>query len=146
MSENMLNLVKFVCSSNLALKQLQSPELRKLLMPILDTPSYYTIRHSLIPNVYDKLISIINSKLQKAISITLIPDIWTNNRFRDFLGIAACLSFGDYKETITIGFSRMKQRDLTGKHHSAENLIFSIDHILKEFSFDSNKIIGISSK
>lgn len=124
-------------SSNLAIKQLNNVDFRKLVEPFMTLPSFKQFRYKLLPGVYDSLIKLIDSKLNSALSICLIIDIWTSVIMSDYIGLSASLRYeSSQKEVIVIGFERM-----TGRH-TAQNVKSAIEKILNSYSFDKKKISG----
>ena len=138
-SKDVFNLVKFVCSSNIALLQLKNPHFIALLLPVLEIPSYKTVRTRMLPEVYHELLSHIGRKLEAAKHISLIADILTNIQMSDYMGLAASLTYNlKQRETIVIGFKRMVNGDTSG--HTAENIKLTIESIINEFDFNKEKI------
>ena len=79
----------------------------------------------------------LDGKLNKAISVTLIADIWKSNKGSSYMGLSAKLSLGiTESEIIVIGFERMIE------NHSHNEVKKSIEDILAKYSFDKKKIIG----
>ena len=138
-SKEVFSLVKFVCSSNIALAQLKNPHFIALLSPVLEVPSYKTVRNRILPEVYQELLNLIGRKLVAAKRISLIADIWTNVQMSDYMGLAASLTYSlTQRETIVIGFKRMLNGDTAG--HTGENIKLTIESIINEFDFNKDKI------
>ncbi len=76
-SKEMFLLIKFICSSNIALAQLENPHFILLVSPVVEIPSYKTVRTKVLPHVYNDLVDLIGQKLESAKHVSLIADIWT---------------------------------------------------------------------
>lgn len=85
-TEPQLNLIRFIVSSNTALSQLANPYLLKILMPELKMPCFETFRNTFLPQVLRRLKTEFEIRLNKAISITLIPDGWSTTSQVHYLG------------------------------------------------------------
>ncbi|MBX9838051.1 MAG: hypothetical protein K2X69_07005 [Silvanigrellaceae bacterium] len=135
-SKELFVFIKFICSSNLALNQLKNPYLIQMLRHSFKVPSYRTTRNTLLPEVYGKLFSVIDRKLNGAKTISLMADIWTSGIMSDFIGIAASLGYDmSNKELIVIGFERMPPGS-----HTSESIKFVMENILNKFTFNKSKI------
>lgn len=84
LSPNMLNLIKYVVSSNSSISELENEHLRKLIMQNLKVPSTFTFRYNILPQVLEQLKKKIEEKLRKAEYVTLIPDGWSSNSIEYF--------------------------------------------------------------
>jgi hypothetical protein len=70
-----------------------------------------------LPSIYGHLLKIIDNKLEKALTICLVTDIWTNRTMADFIGLAAIIINECFQqELLVIGFNPM-----TG-NHTSENI------------------------
>jgi hypothetical protein len=83
-STPMLNLIKYVVSSNSSISELENEHLRTLINENLKLPSVYTFRYNILPQILEKLKLKIEEKLKKADYITLIPDGWSSNSIEYF--------------------------------------------------------------
>ena len=93
---------------------------------------------TIIPEVVSKLKSVIESKLQKCLFVTLIVDIWSSNQLVDFIGVCASLIDTDFsRKQIVIGLKRMP-----GKH-DATNIKLMIENIVNEYTFNKTKIKSV---
>jgi len=80
----------------------------------------------------------INQKLEDAIVVTLISDIWTSPEMLDFIGLAANITTSAFeKEVVVIGMMRMPGS------HCAENIKTSIEAMVNRFALDKSKINGM---
>ena len=80
----------------------------------------------------------ISEKLELAVTICLIVDIWTNMYNIDFIGLGASVSNSNgLRELIVIDFQPM-----SGKH-TAENIGTAIENMLNKFVFNKAKIHGL---
>jgi len=80
----------------------------------------------------------INQKLEDAIVVTLISDIWTSPEMLDFIGLAANITTSAFeKEVVVIGMMRMPGS------YCAENIKTSIEAMVNRFALDKSKINGM---
>jgi hypothetical protein len=86
LTADMLNVVKFFISTNLALRVLENEYLRRILRPSIELTGITTFRYTILPCVMEKLKTRIGEKCQNAASIVLIPDGWTSPLNREYLG------------------------------------------------------------
>ena len=90
----------------------------------------------MLPDIYQTLHGLLNTRLNQAETISLVTDIWTNTIMADFLGLIAYVTFEfGFSETFVIGMANLK-----GKHES-ENIQKAIELIVNQYDFDRNKII-----
>lgn len=156
LSDKMLNLVKYIISSNASLNELENSFLRNLVIDELTLASTRTFKHDFLPQIMKKLKSAIEEKLNEAIYITLIPDGWTSLNRTEFLGktfifvIVKASSLKIYNlglgaqladmffetEKVTLGFE-----EIIGGHTS-ENIKKAIQNIINMYKFDKSKIKG----
>ena len=85
LDDNIYDLVRFVISSNFALDQLENPFFFKLLDDKMKIPCKKSIRYDILPAVFENLKDAIENKLNSALSLCLVVDIWTNRVMADFL-------------------------------------------------------------
>ena len=79
----------------------------------------------------------IDNKLNSALSICLVVDIWTNRVMADFLGLAAIIINNCFEqELLIIGMGSM-----TG-NHSAENIKREIESLVNSFKCNKSKFHG----
>ena len=65
----------------------------------------------------------INEKLEDAVSVCLVSDIWTNKQMLDFMGLSANIINNNFeKKAIVIGMMLMPG------NHCAENIKIAIDN------------------
>jgi hypothetical protein len=80
---------------------------------------------------------VIETKLDSALTICLVTDIWTNKVYADFLAVAVIMVNEHYEqEFFVIGMKSMQ-----GKH-TAENIKPMIESIVNSYSFDKAKCHG----
>lgn len=132
-----IKLVKYFIASNAALDQLDLLYFKDLLPEKVDIPCAKTFCEKTLPEIFSRVNSIIEKKLQSAVSICLISDIWTNKQMLDFLGLAANLVYKNLeREELVVGLSSMIGR------HNAENIKAAIELVINRFQFDKSKISG----
>ena len=77
----------------------------------------------------------IEKKIQNALSVCLIVDIWTNRIMSDFIGLGASLIKDRFqKELFIIGLTRMNGA------HNAENIKQRVEYMINKYSFDKSKV------
>lgn len=137
-SNDLLNFIKFLIKSNSAFKLIEEKEFYQILNPNLKLVSFETLTDRMIPALFNSLNSLIDQKLQKSISITLITDSWTSKYYNgEYLGLAANLINESFQiETIVIGMEKLDNG------HSAEECKRATENIINQFKFDKNKING----
>jgi hypothetical protein len=86
-SQDVIDLVKYIVSSNTALAQLENEHFTNNVAK--KVPSIRTFRHKFLREVLDCVFTKIESKLNATFSICLIEDLWLNGIFRDYIGIGA---------------------------------------------------------
>lgn len=137
LSDEVLRLIKYIVNSNISLSDLKNPEFHAILDKKIQVPSYHIFRNRLLPEVLQKLHRIFTCKLNTAVSIALVTDIWTNRSNSDFIALGAVICKADLsKELIIIGLERMKGS------HCAENIRSSINEMTNKYDFDKSKIVG----
>lgn len=139
-SPEMLLLIKYFITSYSALAELGNPYFRNLLAKAkYEAPSDRTFKQ-VLDDAIDKVYKKIEEKLNEAIAICLITDIWTNKRNEDFIAVSASLNFDGFsREVITIGMMLMDGS------HTAENIQKSVEIIVNRFKINKAKINGIVS-
>ncbi len=100
LSPSLMNLNKYFSTSNTALRDLNSQYLMKSLHPDINCPSYTVFRNSILPDMMIKFHDCIEKKLDSALSIVIVADIWTNKQNSDFIGIAAVYTNPDLVKEI----------------------------------------------
>jgi hypothetical protein len=132
------DLIRYIISSNTALSQLENPFFQNLLKEKMKLPCIKTFRNTKLPLVYKQLIDVIDQKLDNALTITLITDIWTNKIMADFIGLAAVIvnKFKE-REFFVIGMMGMPG------NHTAENVKYAIEHLVNNYKFNKLKCHGI---
>ena len=88
LSEAQLNFMKFWISSNSPLEIINNQFLRLCLNHEIKLPTFtQTYRWTWLEDVFDKLHCLIETKLQAATYVTLIPDCWSDSPNTHYLGI-----------------------------------------------------------
>ncbi len=134
-SHKQMIFIQYICSSNVALSEVQNPFLNELLRPLFTVPSFKTARSVMLPEVYHHLCKLIEKRLNSAKTVSLMADLWTSANMSDYMGIAAALTYDlSKKELIVIGFDRMVG------NHTAENIKLAIEKLINNYDFDKSKI------
>jgi hypothetical protein len=136
-SEDMLNLVKFFVSTNAALTAVTNPFLRELLSSKIILPGPFSFRNQILPSITKELYQLINSKLDNALSVCLITDIWTNQVLADFIGLAAVFTNNCFEKEIIV----IKMQRLNGDH-TAEAIKIEMENMVNHYQFDKSKLNG----
>jgi hypothetical protein len=137
-SDKLFSLIKYFISSNAALAELKNEHFLKILDPSISCPSYNVFRNELLPSVMERFYSAVQNKLNRAVSVTLILDIWTNRLNRDFVALAASIIDHNFeRELIVIGMMRMPP---TG--HNAESIKQVVECLINKYHFDKSKLRG----
>ena len=77
-------------------------------------------------------------KLQNAVSICLVTDIWSNNASKDFIGLAAAIVDECFdREVFTVDIMRLEQA------HTADYIKSCIEKMINRFEFDKALLHGI---
>jgi len=132
-------LAKFFISSNTSLKDFRNPYLTHLLNQAgIQNYSSKTFKRTIIPDIMKQVRNGLADKLNRAKSITMITDLWSNKQMIPFLGLAVSCTFENLEQqNYVIGLKR-----IYGKHN-AENIKDLIEEILSEYEFDYSNIVGI---
>jgi hypothetical protein len=137
LDDNTYNLVRFVVSSNTAMTTLENVHLAKLLHEKMKVPCIRTFRYTLLPKIYSDMLSLINIKLDEALTICFITDIWTNKIMADYIALAAVIVNQKYEqELLVIGMNGMSG------DHVAEVVKFELESIINSFKFNKLKCHG----
>lgn len=94
---------------------------------------------NLIPLLMDKLYKVIGQKLDDALVITLILDIWTNKLGADYIAVAVSTTNSCWHhEVFTVGMMLMPGA------HNAETIKFAIQDMINKYEkFDKGKIQAV---
>ena len=132
-------MAKFFISSNTSLKDFRNPYLTHLLNQAgIQNYSSKTFKRTIIPDIMKQVKNGLKDKLNRAKSITMITDLWSNKQMIPFLGLAVSCTFENLEQqNYVIGLKR-----IYGKHN-AENIKVLIEEILSEYEFDYSNIVGI---
>ncbi|RNA28431.1 hypothetical protein BpHYR1_011081 [Brachionus plicatilis] len=134
----MLQFIKWFVVSKSSFNNLKIPYLRNILDKTLNIPSYYSFRSKLLPCVLDKLYFAIENKLKKAVSVSLVLDLWTNNFNTDFIACAAMLSYKTMEEqSLVIGMTPMPGI-VCDEGSSLVKLFSQIDFSIEEYDIEKN--------
>ena len=131
-------LVHHFIASNSALTQLKEKSFRKICNKAgIEVPNRLTFIKRILPAAMKLLKDKIEAKLNAALHIFLLTDIWTNKQMIDFIAVSANLIFDGFdKDTIVIGMMKMPGR------HNAENIKFCVEKIANEYDFVKSKVNG----
>ena len=132
-------MAKFFISSNTILKDFRNPYLTHLLnQASIQNYSSKTFKRTIIPDIMKQVKNGLKDKLNRAKSITMITDLWSNKQMIPFIGLAVSYTFENLEQqNYVIGLKR-----IYGKHN-AENIKGLIEEILSEYESDYPNIVGI---
>jgi len=137
LDNNTYDMIRFIISSNLAICQLDNVHFQKLIENKMTSPCLKTFRYDRLPTIYQQMLDIIDDKLNKARTICLITDIWTNRIYADFLALGAVIINEFFEqELIVIGMKSM------GGDHTAENIQTVLETIINSFKCNKTKFHG----
>ncbi|RNA41797.1 hypothetical protein BpHYR1_051765 [Brachionus plicatilis] len=88
-SDEMLNFIKWLVTSYQSFEQLKRPFFCRIVNPELKIPNYRELKEKILPEILNKFHKSIENKLNMAISIFLIIDIWTSESRSDFIACGA---------------------------------------------------------
>ena len=134
--DNIFALVKYFLRSNSSLNELRDEDLNYLLNKTIKMPTYNFFRNIILPNILQKVFSLIENKLNESVSINLMTDIWTNKRNQDFIALVASVSLHYSREIFVIGMMPMNG------NHNANNIKICIEKMLNRYKFNRSKING----
>ena len=94
---------------------------------------------NLIPSLMDKLYNVIEQKLDDALVITLILDIWTNKVGADYIAVAVSSTNSSWNhEVFTVGMMLMPGA------HNAETIKVAVQEMMNKYmKFNKGKIQGV---
>ena len=132
-------IVKAFISTNTSLNHVEDVDYEEMInhdrTEELKIPSAATFRTNIVPEVMRLLTQEIEKKLENAVAITLIVDMWTTRMMTDFIALGASLMYDNFKqEIIIIGMKRMKQA------HTAEYIKICIEEMVNKYNFNKSKI------
>ncbi len=128
-------LVKFFISSNASLVTLLNPYLRELIKMRIAMPGFFTFRHTILPEVLNHFYMLIETKLETAVTVCFVVDLWTNLINSDYIALGVVITNNSFdREMIIVNMMRM-----IGTHNS-ENVKLAIETIINRFRFDKSKI------
>ena len=128
-----LDLIKGIISANIALSQLENEIFARCLK--MELTSVRTFRYDRLPRAYELMKDFINKKLDEALTISFITDIWTNKIIADFLALAAILVNKFYQ------YEFLVMTSMSGSH-TAENIKIVLEEIINSYSFNKNLAHG----
>lgn len=138
LSDDKLLLVKFFISSNASLVTLLNPYLRELIKMKIPMPGFFTFRHTILPEVLNHLYMLIENKLETAVTVCFVVDLWTNLINSDYIALGVVITNNSFdREMIIVNMMRM-----IGTHNS-ENVKLAIETLINRFRFDKSKIHSI---
>ena len=131
-------LVNYFISTNHAASNFDSKHFKFLMRNYkIALPCSRTFSDVILTDVFEKIKKEIESLLQKALTVCLISDIWTNKQMLDFMGLAANITTEDHvKETVVIGMMLMPGI------HNAENIKKTIEQLVNQYDFNKSVISG----
>jgi hypothetical protein len=137
LDENTLMLIKYFISSNASFTELQNPYLKQLIGKFMHVPTIFCFRDMIMTTVLGKMYEMLEKKLQNAMTVCLIVDIWTNAVNADFIGLAAVLTNEKLeREVHVINMMRMPGP------HCAEVIKSAVEAMVNRFDFDKSRIHG----
>jgi len=114
--------------------------LKELLKKAGITVCAKTVKNTILPEMVKKVKITLEEKLNKAIHIILIVDLWSNKQMTGFCGLAAMVTYENFeRECFVIGLQRIYKR------HTAENIKAVFEEIVNEYDFNKSKLKGIVS-
>ena len=117
------DLIRGIISANISLNQLENENFARCLR--MEITSVRTFRYDRLPKAYELLKDLINKKLNEAITICLITDIWTNIVIADFIALCAMiLNKNHHHEFLVIGMTSMPG------NHTAENIKKVLEYLI----------------
>lgn len=125
-------------STNAAFSILQNKYFLSLINENSDIPSYQTFRDSILNGqVMDVLHESIETVLSRAVTISLVVDLWSNTSVLGYMGLGALTQdeFSE-KELCILGFIDMNDGT------SAEMIGAKVEILVNRFEFDKRKIKG----
>jgi len=136
LSDDKLLLVKFFIYSNASLATLLNPYLRELIKMRIAMPgAFFTFRHTIMPVVLNHLYLLIENKLETAVTVSFVVDLWTNLINSDYIALGVVITNNSFdREMIIVNMMQM-----IGTHNS-ENVKSAIETIINRFRFDKSKI------
>ena len=131
-SSDVMNLIKFVITSNSALNVMNNDYFFKVSKVC---PSYREFRHNLLPAVFKKLNMQIQMILDSAMYVVLLTDLWTDPYQRDFIALVAIvINVDSSSKVMTMAMKRCTEG------HTGEYLRTVIEDMVNSFDFDKTKI------
>ena len=131
-----LKLVKFIISSNESISQLDNPYFLDILQKQYKISCPKTFRYTILPNILEKLKKVIDAKLESAVSVCLIIDLWSAPNNQDFIAVVAVtLNSSMEKNILVIGLRPMPEGT-----HSSEMVKLVVENIVNDYTFDKLKV------
>jgi hypothetical protein len=130
-----LDLLKGIISANIALSQLENEIFARCLYNLheMELKSVRTFRYDRLPKAYELLKESINKKLDEALTISFITDIWTKKIMADFLALATIIVNKFHQHNLlVIGMTSMPGS------HTAENIKIVLGKLINSYSFYKN--------
>ncbi len=97
--------------------------------PGYTTPSYNTVRDTLMPNALSEMESSLRELLLLGDGFTLTLDIWTNRRGHSFLGVVA-----SFIDDVINGHTVLLSCEHLKGHHTAENIFHKYKGVLQQWN------------
>ena len=137
LTEGEMDLIKLFVSSFQSLSLLKNEYFRKLISQSVDIRSEFYFRYDFLHTVIQQLHNEIEKSLDKALIVTLTPDIWEKH-FEHRLGLGALLVFDSFERQLLIIGVEIREES------NAEAIKATTESIVNEYKFDKNKIKGNS--
>jgi hypothetical protein len=80
-----------------------------------------------LPQVYQKLRDEIEKRLKEASTVCQLTDLWCNTQTTDFIGLCGVLTSHSFESQILV----IDMIRMPGKRHTAENIKFAIEQMVK---------------
>ncbi|RMZ94056.1 zinc finger BED domain-containing 1, partial [Brachionus plicatilis] len=130
-----IRLAKFFIRRNIALEALNDVDLRAILDKKIGK---FSFTQRILPKLMNFLKTKITEQLQRAVNVSLIVDMWSNNEKEEYLAVAVSTIKKNFeKELFVIGIVRMEGRQ------RAEEVKSSVELIVNKFEFDKKKISAV---
>ena len=96
-----LKLIRLFIASHQSLTLISSNVFSETFKSALPVPDYKTFRNTLLPSALEKMKKYIETKLNSAFSVVIIPDLWEKNQDH-YIGLGAILSFSTFERLFVI--------------------------------------------
>ncbi len=128
-------MAKFFVTANVSIISCQNKYLRALCD---ETLGKYALVNDILPKLKTQIKTKQEKKLNSAVFINLVTDIWSNISSIPMLGLAVSVVYSDFsKESFAIGLEEMKLPQ------NAENCKLAIETIINSLEFNKAKIQAV---